>query len=53
MTSCANSPIVQRRYRSGVGTILELLGTQTALARQQRVEALTAWGCDDWGWHPR
>jgi outer membrane protein len=38
----------QRRYRSGVGTILELLNTQTALAqaRQQRVEALTAWRYD-------
>jgi outer membrane protein len=38
----------QRRYRSGIGTILELLGTQTALAqaRQQRVEALTAWRYD-------
>lgn len=38
----------QRRYRSGVATILELLATQTALAqaRQQRVEALTAWRYD-------
>jgi outer membrane protein len=38
----------QRRYRSGAGTILELLSTQTALAqaRQQRVEALTAWRYD-------
>jgi len=38
----------QRRYRSGIGTILELLSTQTALAqaRQQRVEALTAWRYD-------
>ncbi|WEN13777.1 TolC family protein [Rhodanobacter sp. AS-Z3] len=38
----------QRRYGSGVGTILELLSTQTALAqaRQQRVEALTAWRYD-------
>lgn len=38
----------QRRYRSGIGTILELLGTQTTLAqaRQQRVEALTAWRYD-------
>lgn len=38
----------ERRYGSGVGTILELLSTQTALAqaRQQRVEALTAWRYD-------
>jgi outer membrane protein len=38
----------QRRYRSGVATILELLSTQTALAqaRQQRVEALAAWHFD-------
>lgn len=38
----------QRRYRSGIGTILELLSTQTALAqaRQQRVETLTAWRYD-------
>lgn len=38
----------QRRYRSGVGTILELLSTQTALAqaRQQRVEAFTEWRYD-------
>lgn len=38
----------QRRYRSGVGTILELLSTQTALAqsRQQRVETLTEWRYD-------
>jgi outer membrane protein len=38
----------QRRYRSGAGTILELLSTQTALAqaRQQRVEAFTAWRYD-------
>lgn len=38
----------QRRYRSGAGTILELLSTQTALAqaRQQRIEALTAWRYD-------
>lgn len=35
----------QRRYRSGAGTILELLSTQTALAqaRQQRVQALSDW----------
>lgn len=35
----------QRRYRSGAGTILELLSTQTALAqaRQQRVQALADW----------
>jgi outer membrane protein len=38
----------QRRYRTGVGTILELLSTQTALtqARQQRVEALSEWRYD-------
>jgi len=38
----------QRRYRSGIGTILELLSTQTALAqaRQQRIEALTTWRYD-------
>jgi outer membrane protein len=38
----------QRRYRSGVGTILELLSTQSALAqaRQQRVEAVTEWRYD-------
>ncbi len=38
----------QRRYRSGVGTILELLGTQTSLAqaRAQRVNVLTAWRSD-------
>lgn len=35
----------ERRYRAGVGNILELLNTQTALAnaRQQRVQALTDW----------
>jgi len=38
----------QRRYKSGTGTILELLSTQTALAqaRQQRVEAITGWRYD-------
>ncbi|WP_229720953.1 TolC family protein [Dyella nitratireducens] len=38
----------QRRYRSGIGTILELLSTQTALAqaRQQRIQALTTWRYD-------
>ena len=38
----------KRRYRSGVGTILELLSTQRALAeaRQQRVEALSSWRYD-------
>jgi outer membrane protein len=38
----------ERRYGSGVGTILELLSTQTALAqaRQQRAEALAAWRYD-------
>lgn len=38
----------QRRYRTGVGTILELLSTQSALAqaRQQRVEAVTEWRYD-------
>lgn len=38
----------QRRYRSGVGTILELLSTQSALAqaRQQRVQAVTEWRYD-------
>jgi outer membrane protein len=38
----------QRRYRSGAGTILELLSTQSALAqaRQQRVEAITEWRYD-------
>lgn len=38
----------QRRYRSGVGTVLELLSTQTALAkaRQQHVDALSAWRYD-------
>lgn len=38
----------QRRYGSGVGTILELLSAQSALAqvRKQRVEALTAWRYD-------
>lgn len=52
----------QRRYRSGIGTILELLSTQTALAqaRQQHIEALTAWRYDrlalasalgQLGWH--
>ncbi|KQR86035.1 hypothetical protein ASG35_25305 [Burkholderia sp. Leaf177] len=35
----------QRRYQAGVGNILELLNTQTALAnaQQQRVQALTDW----------
>lgn len=38
----------QRRYRSGVGTILELITTQTDLAqaRQGRVEALASWRYD-------
>lgn len=38
----------RRRYHSGVGTILELLSTQAALAqaRQQRVEALITWRYD-------
>lgn len=38
----------QRRYRSGVGTILELLNTQTSLeqARQQRVKTLVEWRYD-------
>ena len=38
----------QRRYKSGIGTILELLSTQTALAqaRQMRVEAITGWRYD-------
>jgi len=38
----------QRRYRSGVGTILELLSTQSALAqaRQQRVQTITEWRYD-------
>ncbi|PMQ02558.1 Nickel and cobalt resistance protein CnrC [Dyella sp. AD56] len=38
----------QRRYGSGVGTILELLETQTALAkaRQQRIQALAEWRYD-------
>ncbi|CAB3975409.1 Fis family transcriptional regulator [Burkholderia cenocepacia] len=35
----------QHRYRSGVGTILELLNTQTALAnaQQKRIQALANW----------
>lgn len=35
----------ERRYRLGVGTIIELLSTQSALgrARQQRVEAIVDW----------
>lgn len=38
----------QRRYRSGVGTILELLNTQSALAqaRQQQLEASAEWRYD-------
>jgi outer membrane protein len=38
----------QRRYRSGAGTLLELLDTQRALAkaRQQRLEASLAWRYD-------
>jgi outer membrane protein len=38
----------QRRYQSGIGTILELITTQTSLAqaRQERVEALTTWRYD-------
>lgn len=38
----------QRRYRSGIGTILELITTQTDLAqaRQERVEALASWRYD-------
>lgn len=38
----------QRRYRSGAGTVLELLETQRALAqaRQQRLEASIAWRYD-------
>jgi hypothetical protein len=38
----------QRRYQSGIGTILELITTQTNLAqaRQERVEALTTWRYD-------
>ena len=38
----------QRRYKSGIGNILELLNTQTALAqaRQVRVEAITGWRYD-------
>jgi len=38
----------QRRYQSGIGTILELITTQTSLAqaRQGRVEALTTWRYD-------
>jgi len=42
------SQSAQRRYQSGIGTILELLSTQAAYAqaRQQRVEALTAWRYD-------
>jgi outer membrane protein len=35
----------QHRYRAGVGNILELLNTQTALAnaQQRHVQALTDW----------
>ena len=38
----------QRRDKSVIGTILELLSTQTALAqaRQMRVEAITGWRYD-------
>lgn len=38
----------QRRYRSGAGTLLELLDTQRSLAqaRQQRLEASIAWRYD-------
>jgi outer membrane protein len=38
----------QRRYQLGIGTILELLSTQTSLAQAQqgRVEALTTWRFD-------
>lgn len=38
----------QRRYRAGVGTILELLNTETAFAQahQERVEAIATWRSD-------
>ncbi len=37
--------IAQGRYKSGVGTIIELLNAQTALAnaRQQKIQALSNW----------
>lgn len=48
LTQGADLAIVFGQDESGIGTILELITTQTNLAqaRQERVEALTTWRYD-------